>query len=198
MKRLFATAVCAALLVSAAKAQQPAAPTAPATAEQAAPAAPVNPITVEQTRELFRLAGMQRLIGLMAHQALAAQRMNAPPYIPADVWEDLEKGFSQIDFAALLTPYYQKYLSREDAEKTIEFYKTSSGQHFLAAQPGVMEGAGKAGQAQIVQIGQEVFARHEQEILAAKLKYDTERRQERDDLAPTTPPAGTASPPSQK
>jgi len=125
----------------------------------------------------------------MAHQALTLQRANSPQYIPESVWQDLESSFDKIDMADALTAAYQKYLSEEDGEKIIAFYKTTEGQHLIAATPAIMRVAGDVAKREGAEVGMEVFARHTDEIVEAKKKFDAEQKREQDDMS--KPPAGT-------
>jgi len=195
MKKLIFAAGIAAMFVATASAQQtpPAASTSQA-AVQPEIAPPAHPLTQEQTRELFNLAGTQTMLRAIAHQALTLQRANAPEFIPASIWTELEDGLVKIDFPTLLYPTYSKYLSEQDAAKAIEFYKTPEGQHLIQVMPVVMKEAGKIGQEQGVRIAQEVFSRHQQEILDAKAKYDAQRKKDLDEMTNPAPPAGSSKP----
>ena len=195
MKKLFASAFCAIFLVVAAPAQQPAASSSGATAD-AATAAPLHPITRAQTSELFQVAGVQTMLRTLVRQTITAQKVNAPEWIPASIWKEMEDGFMGIDFGTLLYPTYAKYLSEEDAAKVIAFYKTPEGQHFIQVTPFVMSEAGKIGQQEGVRIAQQVFTTHQQELLDAKTKYDTHRKQELEQMTnPTAPDAAKPAAP---
>jgi hypothetical protein len=194
MKKFFAAVVCAIFVAVTAAAQQPAAASgSSATAEpaQTAIAPPLHPITREQTKELFQVAGVQSMLRTLVRQTITAQKANAPEWIPASIYQEMEEGFMGIDFGALLYPTYAKYLSEEDAAKVIAFYRTPEGQHFVQVTPFVMSEAGKIGQQEGVRIAQQVFTTHQQELLDAKTKYDTHRKQELEQMtnpaAPDTP-----------
>jgi hypothetical protein len=196
MKKLVFAAGIAAMLVSTVFAQQtpPAASTSQTAAQQPEITPPAHPLTLEQTRELFNIAGTQTMLRALAHQALAVQRANAPEFIPASIWAELEDGLVKIDFPTLLYPTYSKYLSEQDAAKAIEFYKTPEGQHLIQVMPAVMKDAGKIGQEQGTRIAQEVFSRHQQEILDAKAKYDAQRKKEMDEMTNPAPPSESSKP----
>src|SRR6266702_5868401 len=159
MKRFFAAIACAMLYTSAIYGQQPLSPANDASGP------PTHPITLEQTREVFNIAGTQTMLRALAHQALTAQRANAPEWIPESIWKELEDDLVKIDFPTLLYSTYAKQLSEEDANKAIALYKTPEGQHFLRAIPIVTAEAGRIGQQQGTKIAQDVFASHEQEML---------------------------------
>lgn len=196
MKKLIFAAAVAAMLASTVSAQQtpPAAPASQTSAQSPEIAPPARPLTLEQTRELFNTAGTQTMLRALAHQALAVQRANAPEFIPASIWAELEEGLIKIDFPTLLYPTYAKYLSEQDAAKAIEFYKTPEGQHLIQVMPVVMKEAGKIGQEQGARIAQEIFTKHQQEILDAKTKYDSQRKKDLDEMTNPAPPAGSSKP----
>jgi uncharacterized protein len=173
MNRLSAYAICFALCSTSALAQQN--------------APPANPITPEQTREIYRLTGVPALMHAMAKQALTLQRANSPEYIPDSVWQDLASSFDKIDLAGALTAAYQKYLSEEDGEKIIAFYKTPEGQHLLAAAPAIMQSAGEVAKREGAKVGMQVFARHTDEIIEAKKKFDADQKREQEEIS--KPPA---------
>lgn len=198
MKKLFAAACCAVLFATATYAQQPTAhltdtPVVPS--QEIAP--PTHPITLDQTREVFNIAGTQTMLRSLAHQALMAQRASAPEWIPASLWKELEDGLVKIDFPTLLYPTYAKHLSEEDANKAIAFYKTPEGQHFLQSTPILMAEAAKIGQEQGTRIAQQIFASHQQELLNAKTKYDTQRKREQDEMTNPAAPKSKEKPPVQ-
>jgi hypothetical protein len=174
MKTVIACVACFALISSGIAAQQ----TVP----------PAHPITAAQTREIYTLTGFPVLMRAMAHQALTLQRANSPEYIPEAVWQDLENSFDKIDMADALTAAYQKYLSEEDGEKIIAFYKTPEGQHLIAATPVIMRAAGDVAKHEGARVGMEVFARHTDEIIEAKKKFDADQKREQDEIS--RPPAG--------
>lgn len=206
MKKFLLGVACAALCSTLSFSQQSAAPapapaaaapapaSRPATASAAAPAAvapPAHPITLVQVHEIFRAAGTEGMLKQMMHQGLAMQRSRAPEYVPASVWDELESSLANVDFAAMIAPVYQRYLSEEDAEKAIAFYKTPEGQRYIAAFPSVMQMAMSVGQQQGAMIARQVFSKHEQEIMAAKKKYDDEQKAQQNQLAK---PAASATP----
>lgn len=130
----------------------------------------------------------------LAHQALGAQRASAPEWVPASIWKELEDGLTGIDFGTLLYPTYARYLSEEDASKAIAFYKTPEGQHFIQVTPFVTVEAGKIGQQEGARIGQEIFAKHQQELLDAKAKYDAQRKQDVEQMTKPDAPSSSTKP----
>ncbi len=178
--KIILTSLAFSLLAASSLGQQKADPKPANSSQEAAatvPAPPAHPITADQTRELFALTGTKAMMEQMIHHTLAIQRASSPPFIPADVWTDLEESFLKVDFAQLMLPTYQKYLSEEDATRTLAFYRTEAGKHFLVVMPQVLIEAGDIGRKEGQRIASEVIQRHQQEITDAKKKYDEQQKQ---------------------
>ena len=196
--RVIYAASCFLLLSTVAIAQQPA--PAPATGDataQAAPAVtpPAHPITLEQTTKMFELMDFQHTMDSIMNQMISMQSRQVP-FMPTSVWDDFRDTFKKTDFVTLFLPVYQKYLSEEDAAKSLEFYETPSGRRMLRAMPLMMGDistiAGQKGQ----EIGQAVVQRHMDEIQAAAKKYQQDHPSP--DQPSSAPGAGTPKPDSQK
>ena len=195
--RVIYAACCFLLLSTVALAQQPAPETAPGSAAQAATAVtpPAHPITLEQTTKMFELMDFQKTMDSIMNQMIAMQTRQVP-FMPASVWDDFRETFKKTDFVTLFLPVYQKYLSEEDAAKSLEFYETPSGKRMLRAMPLMMGDistiAGQKGQ----EIGQAVIQRHMDEIQAAAKKYQQEHPSQ--DEPSSGPAAGAPKPDSPK
>ena len=100
------------------------------TSGQSAPITPAHPVTTEQVRRLMTISHATDRMKDGIHQMIAQQK-KAVPYFPDAFWSDFEIEFAKLDWVAIATPIYQKYLSQEDAEKAIAFYTTEAGQHAL-------------------------------------------------------------------
>ena len=48
---------------------------------------------------------------------MIAMNRQAAPFIPEDVWTDVQTNIDGIDYTTLIQPIYAKYLSQEDAAK---------------------------------------------------------------------------------
>lgn len=176
MKRLCAALLFASLTVVSL------AQTATPPGAAAAPAPPANPATPEQIREYFQIVHLDQTIHAVMEQMLKASRAQAPPYLPDVVWEDMTKTFASYDLLAEMIPIYQRHLSREDMASILAFYRTEGGRHLVAAQPAMVAEAQAVFPTVGHRLGQEVAARHMEEIQAAKKKYDDEH------AAPKPPP----------
>ncbi len=136
---------------------------------------PAHPITVTQTREMFDLMGFQKLLNGNLTQMISMQKQSAP-FVPEDVWTDLQTSFDKTDYVALFQPVYAKYLSQEDATKALEFYRTPAGRHVVETMPPLMHDIMVVAQQNGQKVGREVIDRHRPEIEAAQKKYQQEQQ----------------------
>jgi hypothetical protein len=157
------------------------------------PAPPAHPITIAQTREMYDLMGFKKMMNGMLTQTISMQKQQAP-FVPPDVWADLQTSFDNVDYVSVFQPIYAKYLSEEDAAKSLEFYRTPAGRHMLEVMPPLMHDIMLASQQKGQQVGREVIDRHRAEIEAAQKKYQQEHDQQSPQPATGTQPA----PPSLK
>jgi hypothetical protein len=146
-------------------------------------APPKDPITMEQTRELLDLMDYKKMEQTNWSQMIAMNKQ-AAPFIPEDVWTDVQTSVNAIDYPSLMQPIYAKYLSQEDAAKALVFYQTPAGKRVLQAFPPMLgEGVGAA-QQKGRQAGRDAIEKHRPEIEAAQKKYQAEH----------APPAGSTGP----
>jgi hypothetical protein len=166
MNRLFAALLFVSLSVS---------PSSTQTVPQAGvstTSAPTHPATPEQIREYFKLVRLDKTVHTLMEQMLQAMQTTSAPYFPQSLWEDMSKTFSDYDLLADMIPIYQKHISQEDMSSILMFYRTDAGQRLLAAQPIMTAEAQGIFSAIGGKLGQEVAARHIDEIKAAKKKYE--------------------------
>ena len=147
------------------------------------PTPPAHPITMEQTRELLDLMKYKKIEENNWSQMIAMNKQ-AAPFIPADVWTDVQTNIDGIDYATLMQPIYAKYLSQEDAAKALEFYKTPAGTRVLQSMPPMLGESVAAAQQKGRQVGRDAIEKHRPEIEEAQKKYQAEHPQ----------PAGSAGP----
>ena len=144
-----------------------------AAASTAAPAsAPEHPATADQVREYFKLIHLDQTVHSMMESMLRAAQATAAPYYPASVWDDMRTTFANYDLLTDMIPVYQRHISQEDMSSILSFYHTPAGQRLLAAQPVMVAEAQAIFPAVGRKLGEEVAARHMDEIKAAKQKYD--------------------------
>ncbi len=187
-------------------------PAASVSAAPGQPTPPAHPITIEQTREIYNLMGFKNTMDSMLMQTIAMQKQQAP-FVPQDVWTDLQTSFGNVDYVTIFQPIYARYLSQEDAAKALEFYRTPAGRHMLEVTPQLMHDIMVASQQKGQQVGREVITRHRPEIEAAQKKYQQEHEPQSAAPAsgagtapspqatppaanaPTTPPSSSTTPP---
>ena len=179
--------------------QAPGAPTAAATSpkDPNAPTPPAHPITTEQTRELLDLMAYKKMEDGSWSQMIAMNKQ-AAPFIPQDVWTDVQSGIAGIDYVAMMQPIYAKYLSTEDAAKALEFYRTPAGRHVLQSMPPILGESVAASQQKGRQVGRDAIEKHRPEIEAAQKKYQAEHApaEQGPTLGPGAPPSGSTAPSS--
>lgn len=156
------------------KAATPAAGSSAAAApklQQRAPgdvAPPEHPATPEQIKEYLQLTKSIENAHRAFGQMVSNSKTQAPPYFPADFWTDVDSTFNSIDIASELVPVYQRYFSQEDMAAALAFYKTPAGQRVLNEQPLAAISASDVLRRDGQRVGQEVLARHKDEIDAAQ------------------------------
>ncbi len=105
---------------------------------QSAPIPPTHPVTSEQVKQLMTITHSTERMRDGMHKMIQQQQASVP-YFPAGFWTDFEAEMAKIDWIAIATPVYQKYMSQEDAEKAIAFYSTEAGQRSLDSSMAVMQ-----------------------------------------------------------
>jgi len=203
------SAFCGFLLTITAVAQTAApAPASPSTAKPATPPqittlggdpvkGPEHPLTLDQMKEIYVAMGYDKIVE-QNRTAMAAQRKSRPSFVPQDVWDDFDTTSDKIDYPADLLPVYAKYLSTEDAAKLIDFAKTEAGKTFLENIPELSGATFQAMQQQQRKVGEEVQARHKDELDAARKKYQEEHAPKPTPTlgAPSSAPSGSSASPA--
>ncbi|AXC09551.1 hypothetical protein ACPOL_0166 [Acidisarcina polymorpha] len=136
---------------------------------------PEHPLTLDQMKVLYVAMGYDKTIDQNLQAMVSTQRSRAS-FIPADFWDDLDASFKKIDYTPALLDVYKQYLSTDDAAKLIDFSKTDAGKHFLESIPATSREVAQAVQKEQQGVGQEVQARHKDELDAAIKKYREEHQ----------------------
>lgn len=108
-------------------------------------------------KKMFEVSGSQETFKTAVTQMSAMFKQNSQ--IPDDVWTDMEKEFlltSMEQLAEMLTPVYEKHLTKADLQQVIKFYETPAGVRFAAKTPLIMEESMKIGQEWGMKIGQQL------------------------------------------
>jgi hypothetical protein len=149
---------------------------------------------MEQTRELLDLMNYKSIEQNNWSQMITMNKQ-AAPFIPSDVWTDVQTNIDGIDYPTLMQPIYAKYLSQEDAAKALVFYQTPAGKRVLQSMPPMLGESVAAAQQKGRQVGRDAIEKHRPEIEAAQKKYQAEHAPPAGSTAPgATPGAGGATP----
>ena len=122
----------------------------------------------------MRLNGAEVKTHRLMATMIKAMRTTGNPTIPPAMWDEMEAEFTKVDVVALALPAYQKYLSVEDLNGMLAFYRSPVGQHYLASSPMIESLARDAGQAEGLRIGRELAAKYKDEIAARAKALDEE------------------------
>ena len=115
-------------------------------------------------RKMFEVSGSQEAYKSAIIQMFTMFKQNAN--VPQEVWAEMEKEFlatSMDELVKMLTPVYEKHLTKADLQKLIDFYKTPVGIKFAQKTPLIMQESMQVGQEWGMKIGQQF-----QEKLKAK------------------------------
>jgi hypothetical protein len=129
------------------------------------PVPPEHPISAEQVKRLLEISHAIERMRKSLHETIAKQQV-ALPYFPTAFWSDFEAEFDKLDWIAISTPVYQKYLSQDDAAKAIAFYSTDAGQRSLDSAMAVSSEMTQQGFEQGKAIGQRLGIKYQAEIAA--------------------------------
>ena len=154
------------------------------------PPPPAHPLTTAQAHELMQLTGTSQIKTRLVDNIMAYFEQRFPPFVPADVKTDLKTSLSKMDIDTPTVATYQRYLSTEDAEKTIEFYKTPAGKNLLLVTPLLLQEIQKAALKNGQDTSRAVIERHKAEIEAAQKTYEAQHQR------PGAPPTLGPTPPA--
>jgi hypothetical protein len=163
-----------------------------ATAKPAGPPAPAHPLTAVQAHELMRLTGTDQIKTRLVENIMTYFEQRFPPFVPADVKTDLRTSLDKMDIETPTVATYQRYVSTEDAEKTIEFYKTPAGKDLLSVTPVLLGEIQQTALKQGQDTSRAVIERHKTEIEAAQKTYEQQHP------APGAPPTLGPTAPTPK
>jgi len=172
MKRVFLWIVVV-LFAGSAYAQQTQ-PTQPTATETLDVAPPAHPATEDQIREYLSLTQVEKTSHNLIIANVNAMQLTSVPYFPASFWTDMKSEFLKLDITALYVPIFQRYLSEEDMNGILAFYRSPAGHKLLETQPMLTRDAQVALKAKGRELGEAIYAKHKDEIDAAKKKYDAE------------------------
>ncbi len=106
---------------------------------------------------LFEVSGTQEAYKAAIKQMMVMYKTSKSE-VPAEIWDDLEKEFlstSLSDLVDMLAPVYEKYMTKDDLDKIIEFYKTPVGKKYAESTPLITQESMAVGQEWGAKVGQE-------------------------------------------
>src|SRR6056297_1361553 len=127
--------------------------------------AQVNQEYSETLAKMFELAGSEQIYKAVLQQSFSMYRQQYPN-VDEEMWNELKTEFLKTsinDLVDMLVPVYQKYLTREDLNKMIQFYQTPAGKKFAKYQPAISKESMQIGQQWGMEIGQKFAKKLEQE-----------------------------------
>ena len=172
------------VLTLSSKAQQSQPSSTSTAATDAAVKPPLHPATVDQIREYLSLLGVEKATQELMNSGLKAMQTTAAPYYPASFFTDLADGFRHLDVTAIDVPIYQKYVSQDEMAAAISFYRSPVGHRFIELQPMLTNEAKVLMRAKGAEIGAAVYAKHKDEIEAAKKQYQAQKGTGSDEKIP--------------
>ena len=107
-------------------------------------------------KAMFEASGAEGSYKAVIKQSFVMFKQQYPD-ITSELWEELESDFlktSLDDLTEMLVPVYSKYMTKEDLEEIIKFYKTPAGQNFAKNTPMIMQESMQVGQEWGMKIGQ--------------------------------------------
>lgn len=157
-------------------APQSAPPSSAQTGAQLTPgrSTPAHPLTTAQAHEIASLTGTDKVKPRLIDQVMSYTERAFPPFVPADVREDVKSSLEKLDIDSSTTATYQKYLSTEDAAQIINFYKTPAGKNLLEVTPALSGEIQQTALKQAQTTFQAVMERHKAEIETAEKTYQAQ------------------------
>ncbi len=135
---------------------------------------PAHPLTVAQAHEIAALTGTDKVKPRLIESVMSYTQRSFPPFVPADVREDVKTSLDKLDVDSSTTATYQKYLSTEDATQIISFYKTPAGKNLLDVTPALTSEIQQTALKQAQTTFQAVMERHKAEIETAEKNYQAQ------------------------
>lgn len=116
----------------------------PAAAQESRQAAAATAAKEKKVRALLEVTGASKL-GQQVMDAMTAQFAQIPE-LPEGFIQEFKRLARPADLIDLIVPIYTKHLAEEDLDALIAFYKTPTGQRFIAKQPVITQESMEAGQ----------------------------------------------------
>ncbi len=105
-------------------------------------------------------------------QAVDSMRARAPAYFPPSVLNEIGANLRALDVVQVYLPYYQAYVSEQDMNALLVFYRSDAGKHYASVQGTLIGGAQSRLSAEVHMTVQSTLLKHKDEIEAAKKSYE--------------------------
>lgn len=115
-------------------------------------------------KEMFKASGTEESYQIVISQMFAMFKQNYSE-VESELWDGMEKEFlktSLNELAEMLVPVYSKYLTKEDLEELIKFYRTPIGKKFAKNTPLIMKESMLIGQEWGEKVGQDFMKKMEE------------------------------------
>ena len=113
-------------------------------------------------RNLLELTGSANL-GIQMMNQMIVNFKQAMPNVPEKFWTDFMKEVNTDDLIKLIIPIYDKYFTKDDIKKMINFYNTPIGKKTIKLMPLIMQESMVAGQEWGKQLGEKVAKKIKEE-----------------------------------
>jgi hypothetical protein len=102
-------------------------------------------------------------MGLQAMNQMIPALKQMAPELSEGFWDEFQKQIDISELENMIIPIYQKHLTQEDIDATIQFYDTKAGRNFMSKMPIIMQESMTAGQQWGQGIAQKVMQKQQQE-----------------------------------
>lgn len=107
-------------------------------------------------KKMFEVSGSEETYKSAIKQMFIMLKQNQN--VPDEIWNGLEQEFLQTsmnDLVDMLTPVYEKHLTKNDLQKLIEFYQSPIGAKFAQKTPMIMQESMQVGQQWGMKVGEQ-------------------------------------------
>lgn len=117
---------------------------------------------VNKIKELIVLTGEENALEQTLYQMLPLMKSQMPQ-VPQQFWDTFMAELNINEIGSKLIPIYSKYLTTEDIEGLIKFYKTPLGRKMIAVSPEIRRESMKVGQQYGAEAGKRALQKLEEQ-----------------------------------
>lgn len=118
--------------------------------------------TESSIRVLLDKSGSSEM-GIQAMNQMIPALKKMAPELSGDFWDEFQKQIDIKELEEMIIPIYQKHLTQEDINATIQFYDTKAGRNFMSKMPVIMQESMAAGQQWGQGIAQKVMQKQQEQ-----------------------------------